>query len=175
MCRFQRNDFTHGFSLWYFRFSLASMKMTSFWDIALCSLVEVNQRFGDAYPDGGSMHLQNVDPLQLNYNVLYPRKLSSSWTLLFVTFVDCPHCYTFWCGSVISSSSISFVDVISEVSSCACLLKWVLQSCSLLIISCILISKGCSSVKPLQIQQLQNDMKSYIIWASIETFFLFRI
>jgi hypothetical protein len=44
----------------------------------------------------------------------------------------------------------------------------------LLIISCILISKGCSSVKPLQIQQLQNDMKSYIIWASIETFFLIQ-
>jgi hypothetical protein len=26
-----------------------SMKMTSFWDIALCSLVEVDQCFGDAY------------------------------------------------------------------------------------------------------------------------------
>jgi hypothetical protein len=27
----------------------ASMKMTVFWDIAPCSLVEIDRRFGDAY------------------------------------------------------------------------------------------------------------------------------
>jgi hypothetical protein len=41
----------------------ASMKMTAFWDIAPCSLIEVDRRFRGAYcvhhqgDDGGSKHL----------------------------------------------------------------------------------------------------------------------
>jgi hypothetical protein len=35
------------------------MKMTVFWDVAPCSLVEINRRFRGAYrpDDGGSNHL----------------------------------------------------------------------------------------------------------------------
>jgi hypothetical protein len=49
------------------------MKVTAFWDMALCSLVEVDRRFRGAYclhrqgdhrPDyGGSKHLLNVGQL----------------------------------------------------------------------------------------------------------------
>jgi hypothetical protein len=40
----------------------ASMKVTVFWDVARCSLIEINRRFGDVYclnhhyDDGGIKH-----------------------------------------------------------------------------------------------------------------------
>jgi hypothetical protein len=45
---------------------------TAFWDIAPCSLVEVDQHFRSAYclhhhPDEGSTHLCNVGLLQQDY------------------------------------------------------------------------------------------------------------
>jgi hypothetical protein len=42
------------------------MKIRAFWDVALCSLTEVHQRFRGAYglhhgpDDGGSAHLWNI-------------------------------------------------------------------------------------------------------------------
>jgi hypothetical protein len=54
----------------------SSVKMTAVWDIAPCSLVEVDRRFGSAYclhhkgfewfieDDGGSTHFRNVGLLQ---------------------------------------------------------------------------------------------------------------
>jgi hypothetical protein len=65
--------------------NFTTMKTTAFWDIAPCSLVEVDRRFRGAYcllhhgdEDGGSTHLWNVDLLQRDYKALYPRRLSSS-------------------------------------------------------------------------------------------------
>jgi hypothetical protein len=62
-------------------------KMTVFWDIAPCNLVEVDRRFRGAYwlhhhlpDDGGSTHLWNVG-LLLDYTALYPRRLSSLYPL----------------------------------------------------------------------------------------------
>jgi hypothetical protein len=58
----------------------ASMKMTAFWDIALCSLVEVDRRFRGAYwlhphiiDDGGSKRLWNVGQILLEYTAQHPR------------------------------------------------------------------------------------------------------
>jgi hypothetical protein len=63
------------------------MKITAFWNIALCSLVEVDLHFIGVYclhhpnddddDDEGSLHFQNTVLLLHNYTVLYPRKLSS--------------------------------------------------------------------------------------------------
>jgi hypothetical protein len=62
--------------------------MTTFWDMAPCSLVEVDRRFRNEYclhhhpPDyAGSTHLWNVRLRQRHYTVLCPRKLSSSYSL----------------------------------------------------------------------------------------------
>jgi hypothetical protein len=47
----------------------ASMKMTVFWDVAPCTLIEIDRHFGDAYwfhhqgEDGGSKHIWNVGKL----------------------------------------------------------------------------------------------------------------
>jgi hypothetical protein len=52
------------------------MKMRrAFWGIASCSLVEVDRRFR------GSTHLWNVGLLQREYTALYPRWISSSYSL----------------------------------------------------------------------------------------------
>jgi hypothetical protein len=63
-----------------------SLKMTAFWDIAPCSLVEVDRRFRGQYylsrPDyGGSTHIRNIRILR-HYIVLYPRRLSFSYSML---------------------------------------------------------------------------------------------
>jgi hypothetical protein len=61
--------------------SAASIKITAFWDTALCSLVEVDRRFRSAYclhhqdDDWGSTYLWNV-VLRQDYTSLYPRRLS---------------------------------------------------------------------------------------------------
>jgi hypothetical protein len=62
-----------------------SMKMIAFLDITLCSLVEVDRRFRDAYclyHYGDESYFWNVGILQRDYTPLYTRKLSSSgiWT-----------------------------------------------------------------------------------------------
>jgi hypothetical protein len=71
------------------------LKMTDFWDIAPCSLVEVGRRFVPPpssgrwisrsrlthRPDNGSgMHLGNVGLLKRDYTALYPTKMSSSYS-----------------------------------------------------------------------------------------------
>jgi hypothetical protein len=63
-------------------FTVASMNMTTLWDIVLCSLVKVDPRFGGVYclhlqcpDDGGSMNLWNIGLLQQDYTVLHARKL----------------------------------------------------------------------------------------------------
>jgi hypothetical protein len=75
-----------------------SVKMTAFWDITPCGLIEADRCFGGAYclylqgDDGGKMNLRNVGLLQRGYTVLYPTELSSS-TLL-VVFCGCKmRCY----------------------------------------------------------------------------------
>jgi hypothetical protein len=59
-----------------------NLKMMAFWDIALCSLVEVYRRFRGAYclhrRDEGSMHMRDLGLLQRDYRALYPRQPSSS-------------------------------------------------------------------------------------------------
>jgi hypothetical protein len=70
----------------YVRFQVlttASLKMTAFWDVASCSLVDVDGRFRGAYcrqhqRDDGSTHLWNVGLLPRDYTVIHPRNLSSS-------------------------------------------------------------------------------------------------
>jgi hypothetical protein len=65
----------------------ASMKMTVFWDVAPCSLVEVYRRFrgtfflhhqSDQPDDGGSKYLWNVGKLLADYTAQYLEGQSSS-------------------------------------------------------------------------------------------------
>jgi hypothetical protein len=65
----------------------SSQKMTVFWDVAPCSLVEIERRFRGAYcllhqahhPDnGGSKHLLNVGQFPRDYTVQHSRTQSSS-------------------------------------------------------------------------------------------------
>jgi hypothetical protein len=60
------------------------MKMTVFWDVALCSLVEINWCFKGAYcpHDGGSKNLWNVSQFLPNYTLQHLRRKSSSYSLL---------------------------------------------------------------------------------------------
>jgi hypothetical protein len=53
----------------------AAVKMTAFWDIALCSLVEVDRCFIGAY----YLYYQGyyLSRLVRDYTALYPRRLSS--------------------------------------------------------------------------------------------------
>jgi hypothetical protein len=66
----------------------ASVNITAFWDIASCSLFEVDRRFRGAYclhhyphVNRGSTYLWNFSLLEQNYTVLYSRSLSSSQKL----------------------------------------------------------------------------------------------
>jgi hypothetical protein len=66
-------------TLVYFRFPVASMKMTFFRDVALYGLVEVYWHFRDDGPDdGGSKHLWNFGELLPGYMTQHPRRQSSS-------------------------------------------------------------------------------------------------
>jgi hypothetical protein len=58
----------------------ANMNMTVFWDVALCSLVQVYLRFRGAYcpDDGGSKRLCNDGKLLPYYTAQPPRRQSSS-------------------------------------------------------------------------------------------------
>jgi hypothetical protein len=67
------------------------MKIRAFWDISPCSLVGVDRRFRGMYclhhhhqsdDDGGSTHLWNVGLLQWDYTAVYPRRLQSSYSLV---------------------------------------------------------------------------------------------
>jgi hypothetical protein len=76
--------------------------MIALWNIALCSLAELDlHNQGDRPDDGGSTHFWNV-----GQSALYPRRLSFSWSPLwkpeisqvasyFNTFETCPGHYTF--------------------------------------------------------------------------------
>jgi hypothetical protein len=52
--------------------------MTAVWDIAPCSLVEVDRRFSN--DDGGSTYLWNVSLFQLDYKTLFSKVLSPSYS-----------------------------------------------------------------------------------------------
>jgi hypothetical protein len=62
------------------------LKMTAFWDIAPCSLVEVDRSFGaaccgDGRPDDGfKKHLRNVGQLLRDYTAQYSTIFSSSFS-----------------------------------------------------------------------------------------------
>jgi hypothetical protein len=60
------------------------IKITAVWDIALCSLVEVDWRFWGAYcfhhQGGRSTQPWNVGLLQWDCTTLFPRRLSSSYS-----------------------------------------------------------------------------------------------
>jgi hypothetical protein len=75
----------------------ASMKMTVFWVVAPCSLVEVYWCFrsacylnhqGDCPDDGVNKHLWNVGILLPDYMVLQPRRQSSSPPSQFPTYTE---------------------------------------------------------------------------------------
>jgi hypothetical protein len=71
----------------------ASMNMITFWVITLCSLVEVDSRFRDAYC------LWNVSLLHWDYTVLYPIRLSSSpWNTVIKLshHLNLGHSWQFW-------------------------------------------------------------------------------
>jgi hypothetical protein len=69
-------------SVFSFKISGGKLKMAAFWDIAPCSLFEVDRRLDvrtSTPPDyGGSTHHWNVGLLKRNYAVPYPRKLPFS-------------------------------------------------------------------------------------------------
>jgi hypothetical protein len=72
-----------------------NMEMTAFWDMVLCSLVEVDRHFNGAYclhcqGDGGSKHLWNVDLLVWDCTVPYIQRLSSLTDTLNFNFVKQP-------------------------------------------------------------------------------------
>jgi hypothetical protein len=65
------------------------LKMETFWNIALCSLVEIDRRFRGTYsihhpgdrPDvGGRTHLWNVGLHLRVHTAVYPKRLSSSYS-----------------------------------------------------------------------------------------------
>jgi hypothetical protein len=105
----------------YVRFQVltaANMKMTVFWDVAPCCLLEVYRRLrgvcclhhqGDHFPDDrGSKHLWNVDKRLPDYTEQHPRRQSSSNKLIFeiwgshggedvdVALVGCNAMWTGW-------------------------------------------------------------------------------
>jgi hypothetical protein len=51
--------------------------MTDLWDIALCSLAEVDWIISNGPDDWGNKHLWNVRILQRDYMALFLRRLSS--------------------------------------------------------------------------------------------------
>jgi hypothetical protein len=53
------------------------MKFRIFWDVALCSHVEVDE---DSPDDGGSNHFWNIGQLQRDYTALHPRRLWTSYS-----------------------------------------------------------------------------------------------
>jgi hypothetical protein len=73
------------------RYSISSLKLRVFWDVAPCSHAEVDRRFRGAHclchlsdesssihyrsEHGGSTHLWNVSPIGRDYMVLHPRRL----------------------------------------------------------------------------------------------------
>jgi hypothetical protein len=63
------------------------MKIIIYWDIAPCSLVEINQCFRGAYclhhqgNDGGSKHLWNIGKFLWDYMAQHPRRQSSSYSM----------------------------------------------------------------------------------------------
>jgi hypothetical protein len=67
--------------------TVASIKMSVFWVVVPCSLVEVKRRFRGTCrlhhycpDDGGSKHLRNIGKLLPDYMALQPRRHSfSSW------------------------------------------------------------------------------------------------
>jgi hypothetical protein len=84
ICLCIAEDYTYCNSkfVYFMRFqalTAASMKLTAFWSIAPCGLVEIDRRFRDAYClrhqgyHGGSKHLWNVGLLQRDYTSQYPR------------------------------------------------------------------------------------------------------
>jgi hypothetical protein len=70
----------------------ASMKFRVFWDVALCSHVEVHRRFGGAYcvliihrPDGeGSKNLLSISLLLRDFTARYPRRFKPSISIVVV-------------------------------------------------------------------------------------------
>jgi hypothetical protein len=46
---------------------VASMKMTAYWDIELCSLVQVDQRFRGAYCDALMMEAVHTSETSVNF------------------------------------------------------------------------------------------------------------
>jgi hypothetical protein len=96
-----------------------SKKMTAFWDIAPCSLVDVDRRFRAIHrPDnGGITHLWKFGLLQRNYTALNSRRLSSIyisvtfWRLLAVETawtIEIKLCMLFRYYSTLSSYSSVF-------------------------------------------------------------------
>jgi hypothetical protein len=66
----------------------ANVNVVAFWDIAPCSLVEVDRRFSKYPNDGGTEHLRNVGLLHRDYTAVYPIRLSSfSCTISLITLV----------------------------------------------------------------------------------------
>jgi hypothetical protein len=59
-------------------FMLASMKITVFWDVAPCSLVEVYRRFGGAYCLQLQGDVKAVGKLLPEYTAQHPRRQPSS-------------------------------------------------------------------------------------------------
>jgi hypothetical protein len=62
-------------------FMAASMKMAAFLDVELCSLIEADQHFRNAYclhHQGNSYIASNIGLLHRDYMAIYPRQLSSS-------------------------------------------------------------------------------------------------
>jgi hypothetical protein len=99
-------------------------KMTVFWYIAPCNLVEVDRRFRGANwlhhhlpDDGGSTHLWNVG-LLLDYTALYPRRLSSSYPLPWEPEIAQFLVVPCWSGPFVIMALHAFVLLVEKAVSC---------------------------------------------------------
>jgi hypothetical protein len=81
----------------------SSKKMTAFWDVSPCSLMEVDRHFTRP-DDGDNANLRNFGLLPRDCTALHPRKLPFSR----------PQLFTFYVGILLDRSRVSSGSIVSD-------------------------------------------------------------